>query len=284
MTTTTATREQRIAQHMRESKLDYDAAAELIDRVDRVAADNAARFKDMHRAAADAELRQAAERQAAADQAAALAAKQRAAADALPIDDPDVDTDDDVAALEERIAAGDDRVTEKQLADARVKAAGRVRFARLRKVADDRKARRAADAERARLAEEFAEHARGVLAEFTPAALVEPYDRAVAALREYAEAIRGRNESLGSLVAYPGAREYGAVPASNTGAASRSAKLVLDGHAYSREDVSAHISRVVGAAGLSHHKGRFDLVDRKQYTVNDRDPELVAEGRSQSAA
>jgi hypothetical protein len=230
-------------------------------------------------ASAAARARREAAREAAEQAAAEQAAADRAALDAVPVDD-DVDADPAVVELEERVAAGDPEVTAEQLADERIAAAGRVRFARLRKLAADRQARRDAEAAERAAAEAAEQHAREQLAPYAPAALVPLYDAAVAALVAYADAIDERNAHVRRLATLPAAeRHRGAgvtVPHD-----VRSAQVDVDGHVYRVQQVDAHVERVLGAAGIS--ASRIRLVRGTQYAVDDRDPALVAEGRAQLA-
>jgi hypothetical protein len=234
---------------------------------------------DLHRVAAETEERARAERAAEQAEAERLAAEERAALDAVPIDD-EVDADPEVVEVEERIAAGDESVSAEHLAEARNVAAGRIRFARLRQLAADRKARRDAEQLAREQAAAAEVHAREALAPYAPAALVEKYDAAVAGLRAYAEAVEERNAELRRLVRLPQAeRHVGAVSDQRDAFGDR---LAVDGHEYRRQQLDQHLRRVLEAAGVSAHN--FQVIDRTRFRIDDRDPEIVAEGREQLAA
>lgn len=205
---------------------------------------------------------------------------ERAQLDAQPVTDADLADDPAVAAIEARIAAGDAEVTADQLAAARTDAAGRVRFARLRAMFDERAARQiAADRERERAAA-AEQHARETLAPYAPAELVPLYDDAVRALRAYAEAIHERNAAVRRLVTLPRTERHRGVHVYRADT-PWVGEVLVDGCTYRMQDGTAHFMRVLGAAHLSTRS--FTPLDTTQYAVDDRDPAVVAEGRGHLA-
>lgn len=269
------TREQRIDAHVLETGIDRATAADLIDQQERAAGLRAESAEAYHRAVAEAELRQAANRRAAEEEAARLAAADRVDADAVPVED-NIDADEEVAELERRIASGDQAVTAEDLAEERARAAGRVRFARLRGVFRDREERKAAEVEEVRRAKAADAHARKALAPYAPAELAAKYDAAVAAVQALGEALDGRNKAIRGLVGLPqterprGAAQDRGVP--------QSARIVLDGATHRWENPAFVIKRALEVAGISTRN--YGVISRDQFAVTTADPALIAEGRA----
>jgi len=149
---------------------------------------------------------QAAAEQAERDRQAAELAAAEAVPDSGEIDPAEIDADPEVAALEERIASGDTKVTEAQLAKVRTEAAGRVRFVRLRGKFAERKARKDAEQLERVQAAAAEQHAREALAGHLDADLAPLQDEAVRAVAALVQAVEGRNATLRRLVHLPAAQ------------------------------------------------------------------------------
>lgn len=198
---------------------------------------------------------------------------------ALVVTDADVSADPEVAELEGRLVDGED-IPAEQVAEVRAAARARVRFARLRDLAANRKARRDAaqlEREQAAAAEE---HARAALTPYTPVAMIPLYDDAVRAVRAYTEALDGRNKALVDLATLPSAQRHREVTIDMSRGVV-TAVLPLDGHHYKFQDIGQHVVRVLNAAGLDER--RHQIVDRSLFDLDTRDPAIVAEGRAMAA-
>lgn len=208
---------------------------------------------------------------------------------AVPVDlVDDVAGDDEVAALEQRITGGDEQVTAEQLTAARERAAGRLRFGRLRQVAADRKARRDTEqAEHARVAR-AQQAAREQLADVDDAVVAARFDAAVAAV----EALREIAEQRGDLVARL-ARTRGELelPDVHRDRDAWACSLTLDGRRWhaSDADAVALVGRALRLAGLYVRGGgtlavstRLTEHDRKLPAVVERGRAAVQDGRSRS--
>lgn len=217
-----------------------------------------------------------ADEQARADEAAAAAR--------LTVSDADIDADPQVRKLEERVMAGDAKVTVEQVADERAMAAGRVRFGRLAQVAKERKARRDAEQLEAEQAAAAEQHAREVLAPFPAAEVAARYDAAVAAVAALVKVCEGRNSALYGLCRLPAVgRVRGVVTANLT---PGSAVVPLDGVKHAPVPTDQLAGRAMTAAGLVI-AGRGLRVTHEPTTgrvVPAPEPEIVAEGRAQLAA
>ena len=149
-------------------------------------------FRDQERLEAEEEQRRA--------------AAARAALDAVPDSaEPGIDADPEVAALEERVAAGDESVTDRDLAKARTAAEGRSRWARLRQLAADRKERLAAEKAEEERVRRVTDNARTALSYFTNDLLVEKYDAAARAVEDLAAFLADRNREVHRLATAPAA-------------------------------------------------------------------------------
>lgn len=210
----------------------------------------------------------------------AISPEERAQLDAQPVE-AEVDADPAVAELEARIAAGDDEVTAEQLAAERTAAAGRVRFGWLRALYDANVARQLAEQVELDRAAAAEQHAREALAPYTPAALVEKYDAAVAGLRAYADAIEERNAVVRGLVTLPREQRHRGVHIPHAYEPTVG-EVPVDGHTYRLQEFGAHMRRVLAAAGVVLHRERMV---RATGTVFDggldrSDPTVIAEGRA----
>ncbi|MFR9803140.1 hypothetical protein ACL02T_12655 [Pseudonocardia sp. RS010] len=195
------------------------------------------------------------------------------------VDVDELSADPEVAALEQRILDGDETITADQLADARVAAAGRSMFGRLRARLAERQARAAADQLAAEQAAAAEEHARAALAPYAPAELVGLYDRAVEALRAYSAAVEGYNATLHELVGLSAEQRHAGASRDRHGPWGD--RVELDGRTFRREQHEHHLRRLLGAAGIGHD---LRAVDRQRFALDDRDPDVIAEGRAQLAA
>jgi hypothetical protein len=187
----------------------------------------------------------------------------------------EVDQDPAVVELEQRIASGDQTVTAEDLAEERTRAAGRVRFGRLRGVFRDREERKAAEAEEVRQAEAADKRAREELAPYAPAELAAKYDAAVAAVKALGEALDSRNAVLRRLCRLPHAERPRGASTDRHGPFGD--VVVLDGVAHRREDASSVVRRAIEGAGVSTKT--FSMVDRTQFAITTTDPTIIAEGR-----
>ncbi|WP_214365617.1 hypothetical protein [Pseudonocardia sp. H11422] len=253
-------------------------------------ADQRRQLADEQRRAEEAErqrarsARLAAEKAAAEDAERARRAAERDALDELPVDDAEIDADEEVATLEERIASGDESVTEAALTKARTAAAGRVRFAKLRAKAAERRARRDAEQLEREQAAAAIEHARAALAGYTDADLVPVFDEAARAVAALVEAAQGRNSELYRLVLLPAAeRVRGVVTANLT---PTSAVVPMPEGPVAPVDVVGLVEAALAAGGIvrSQRTGR-PLAVRPAETPTGRiepapEPAVIARGRA----
>lgn len=199
----------------------------------------------------------------------------------LPVADAAIDADPTVAELEQRIVDGDTSVTATMLEKARAAAAGRTRFEQLRGVAGDRAAAQRAEEIEHGQAEAAERHAREVMGAWSPATLVDAYDRAVDGLRDLAAVVDARNAAVLALLRLPAAeRLRGAVydPAMTVRPA-----LPLDGVEHTTQGVGEVLAQVLGAARIVRSGPRLLRVvgGDEHVHVDDADPALIAESRTQ---
>lgn len=197
----------------------------------------------------------------------------------------DVDTDPEVAELEQRVVDGDDTITPDQVDQARTEATGRTRFAALKARAQAKRDAEAAerDAEARRAANLDA--ARQALAPFTPARFAEAYDTAVRALDDLVALGQGHDGEVRRLAALPAdERPEGAVSGRTV---PGGAYVKVDGRGHNPIGPGDLVRAACRAAGVTAVRKRDNAEPVWQVNVGGRagkDPLIVSQGREGSGA